>query len=198
MAKRKSKTPIHDAYEARAAVIGDYDAPDLGAIENDGIDPLVLECENAEAGAELAAVLAQVEAEHDADEQKRGKSVVPLGYKKTYATRAVLAGQTSKAAKRQNGDWLAQELLAECVPDGKTFDLARFLAIFEANTGTDALTRWPNRNSGWEGRLRMSGAIVLRGVVAKSGVFRTPDGEVRLAEIPEAASFLARWDGRNS
>lgn len=180
MARRKSKTPIHDAYEARAAVIGDYDAPDLGVIE-----------------ADVAEAIAEVEAEHDADEAKRGKSVVPLGYKKTYATRAVLAGQTSKAAKRQNGDWLAQELLAECVPDGKRFDLARFLAIFEANTGTDAMARWPNRNNGWEGRLRMSGAIVLRGVVAKSGVFRTPDSETNLAELPEAAGFLAKWDGRN-
>jgi hypothetical protein len=43
----------------------------------------------------------------------------------------------------------------------------------------------------------MSGAIVLRGVVGKSGVFRTPEAEIRLADLPEAASFLTKWDGRN-
>jgi hypothetical protein len=163
---------------------------------------LALVTERAEATNQLVAeAIAEAEADHVADHEEpnapRGKSVVPLGYKKTYAERAVRSGLTSKAAKRQNGDWLAQELLAECVPDGKTFDLARFCAICEANGVGDPMVRWPNRNNGWEGRLRMSGAIVLRGLVAKSGVFRTPDTELRLAELPEAGAFLAKWDGRN-
>jgi hypothetical protein len=135
--------------------------------------------------------------QHEADETKRGKSVVPLGYKKTYAQRAVAAGRTTKAAKRSNGDWLAQELEAECVRDGHKFDLSRFLAILEANGIGNALERWPNRNNGWEGRLRMSGAIVLRGIVCRAGIFRTPENETRLADDPNAAAMLTKWDGRN-
>jgi hypothetical protein len=113
----------------------------------------------------------------------RPRSVVPAGYKAAYAARAMARGETSKAAKRQNGDWLAKELLAECVPDGKTFDMMRFLDILEANGVSDPLNRWPNRNKGWEGRLRMSGAIVLRGLVKKAGVLVTPDTTI---EVPES------------
>jgi hypothetical protein len=163
----------------------------------------LLIAEHKTAVAELVAdAIAEVEADHAADHEgpsaPRGRSVVPLGYKKKYATRAVTAGQTSKAAKRQCSDWLALELLAECVPDGKTFALNRFLDILEANGVKDPLDRWPSRTNGWEGRIRMSGGVLLRGIVAKSGEFRTPEATVRLAEIPEAASFLAKWDGRNS
>jgi hypothetical protein len=121
---------------------------------------------------------------------RRARSVVPSGYKRAYATRAVLRGATTRAAKRANGDWLARELEAECVSDGKTFDFDRFVAILEAN-GIDP-ARWPNRNNGWQGRLRMSGAIVLRTIVRASGVLRTPDGETNLHDLPEAASFLAK------
>ena len=132
----------------------------------------------------------------------RPKTVVPVGYKAAYRARAAAMGRTSKAAKRSNSDWLAQELEAECIGKGGVFDLPRFLAIFSANTGEDATVRWPNRNNGWEGRLRMSGAIVLRGVVGKRGVFRTPDGETDLHELaksePLVREFLAKHDGRNS
>jgi hypothetical protein len=49
----------------------------------------------------------------------------------------------------------------------------------------------------------MTGAIVLRGVVGKSGVFRTPENETRLGELAAAgdtlvAEFLAKHDGRDS
>ena len=130
----------------------------------------------------------------------RPKTVVPVGYKSAYRARAAALGRTSKAAKRSNSDWLAQELEAECIGKGGAFDLQRFLAIFHANTGEDALVRWPNRNNGWEGRLRMSGAIVLRGVVGKRGTFRTPEGETNLHEVEDSLvrEFLAKWDGRNS
>lgn len=135
------------------------------------------------------------ETEHDEDigdevveeDIRRPKSVVPAGYKRKYAYRAVSNGYTTRAAKRANGDWLARELEAECVQDGKTFDMERFLAIYKLNTGEDALARWSNRNNGWQGRLRMSGAIVLRGVVRKTGVLITPDTTI---EAP--ASFTAQ------
>lgn len=135
-------------------------------------------------------------------EAHKPKTVVPTGYKNAYRARAAAMGRTSKAAKRSNSDWLAQELEAECIGKGGAFDLSRFLAIFTANTGEDALARWPSRTNGWEGRLRMSGAIVMRGVVGKRGTFRTPDGETDIAALARegdelAGAFLARWDGRN-
>lgn len=131
----------------------------------------------------------------------RPKTVVPVGYKAAYRAKATAMGRTSKAAKRCNNDWLAQELEGECIGKGGVFDLPRFVAILEAN-GVDA-NRWPSRTNGWEGRLRMTGAIVLRGVVGKSGVFRTPENETRLGELAAAgdtlvAEFLAKHDGRDS
>ena len=130
------------------------------------------------------------------------KTVVPVAYKAAYRAKAAALGLAGKAHKRSNCDWLAQELASECVRKG-VFDLPRFLAIFEANTGEDATARWPSRTNGWEGRLRMSGAIVLRGVVGKRGTFRTPEGETNLAELATqgdalASEFLAKHDGRNS
>lgn len=139
----------------------------------------------------------------EADQPKHGpKTVVPVSYKAKYRARAAALGLTSKAAKRSNSDWLAQELENECVGKGGVFDLDRFCAIFTANTSEDALVRWPSRTNGWEGRLRMSGAIVLRGVVGKRGTFRTPDGEIDLVALAAegdslARTFLAKWDGRN-
>jgi hypothetical protein len=132
----------------------------------------------------------------------RPKTVVPIAYKAQYRAKAAAMGRNTKAAKRSNSDWLAQELEAECIGKGGVFDLPRFLAIFSANTGEDATVRWPNRNNGWEGRLRMSGAIVLRGVVGKRGTFRTPEGETNLVELANGGDslvreFLAKHDGRN-
>jgi hypothetical protein len=131
----------------------------------------------------------------------RPKTVVPVAYKAQYRAKAAAMGRTSKAAKRSNSDWLAQELEAECIGKGGVFDLPRFLAIFTANTGEDATVRWPSRTNGWEGRLRMSGAIVLRGVVGKRGTFRTPDGETNLVDLAREDSlvreFLMKHDGRN-
>jgi hypothetical protein len=137
--------------------------------------------------AEAIVAEANVEINDEVVEQdiRRAKSVVPSRYKAKYAIAAVNRGETTRAAKRCNGDWLAQELAAECVPDGKTFDFNRFVAILEAN-GIEP-SRWPNRSNGWQGRLRMSGAIVLRGIVRKTGILVTPDTTI---EAPE--SFTAQ------
>lgn len=109
-------------------------------------------------------------------------SVVRPGYKRAYARKALTEGRTSKADKRCNGDWLARELIAECEEDG-IFSLPRFCAICEANGVGDPMARWPNRNNGWEGRLRMSAGIVLRAIVRKRHVLVTPDTTV---QVPEA------------
>lgn len=123
-----------------------------------------------------------IEAEQlDEEPIKVQRTVVPTKYKQAYAARAIAQGRTTKAAKRANGDWLAQELEAECMT-GKTFDFDRFIAILEANGVRH--DRWPNRNNGWQGRIRMSGAIVLRGVVRKAGVLVTPEGTY--IDAPEA------------
>jgi len=126
------------------------------------------------------------------------KTVVKTAYKEAYKARAAALGHTDKASKRGNGDWLQRELQAETIGKDGKWDLHRFCAICEANGIEDPLTRWPNRNNGWEGRVRMSGSLVLRGIVGKTAVFRTPENETDLASLAEqgdeaAAAFLARW-----
>jgi hypothetical protein len=109
-------------------------------------------------------------------------SVVDPAYKAQYAQRAAEQGRTSHAAKRSNNDWLAQKLEAECIIDGSILDLPRFCAILVANGVADPLLRWPNRNAGWQGRLRMSGGLALRSIVRKTGVLTIPVPANLLAE----------------
>jgi hypothetical protein len=177
MSKRKT-AKIMPVLDAELAVL---DAP---VIETP-IETPIEETKETEAPIEETEV--EINDEQVEEDIRRPKSVVPAGYKRKYAYRAVSNGYTTRAAKRANGDWLARELEAECVQDGKTFDMERFLTIYNLNTGEDALVRWSNRNNGWQGRLRMSGAIVLRGIVRKTGVLITPDTTI---EAP--ASFTAK------
>lgn len=124
----------------------------------------------------------------------RAKTVVGTGYKNAYRARAKAQGRKDKASARGCGDWLQRELQAETIVKGE-FDFDRFVAILDAN-GVD-YSRWNTTSHGWKGRFRMSGSIVLRGVVGKSGLFRTPDGEVNVAELAEsdelAAAFVSKW-----
>jgi hypothetical protein len=124
------------------------------------------------------------------------KTVVKTAYKHRYQDRAKARGLTDKASRRGNGDWLQRELQAECNDAKGNFDLGRFERILDAN-GVD-YSRWNRTSNGWQGRVRMSGSLVLRGVVGKSGVFRTPDGEQNLVELAaqgdhDAAEFLSKW-----
>jgi hypothetical protein len=64
--------------------------------------------------------------------------------------------------------------------------------LCEANGLTDITTRWPNRNKGWEGRLRMTACLVLRKLVADNAVLHVPGEEDR---IPPA-DFIARNETR--
>jgi hypothetical protein len=122
------------------------------------------------------------------------KTVVKVAYKHTYQDRAAARGATDKASKRGCGDWLQRELQAETIKEGR-FDMARFIEILDAN-GVDH-SRWKTAGNGWEGRFRMSGSIVLRGRVGKSGVFRTPEASIDLnalsLEDADIAAFLNRW-----
>jgi hypothetical protein len=124
------------------------------------------------------------------------KTVVKVVYKHRYQDQAKARGATDKASRRGNGDWLQRELQAECNDKKGNFNLDHFEAILAAN-GVDS-SRWNRTTRGWEGRVRMSGSLVLRGVVGKSGVLRTPTGTTNVVEIAEggddlAKAFLAKW-----
>jgi hypothetical protein len=124
------------------------------------------------------------------------KTVVKVAYKHRYQDRAKARGLTDKASKRGNGDWLQRELQAETVGKDGKLDLERFIAIMDAN-GVD-YSRWKREGHGWEGRFRMSGSLVLRGIVGKTATFRTPEHTVDVSKIAsegdaEAQAFLAKW-----
>ena len=125
----------------------------------------------------------EIDAEVQADNEKKG-SVVKGAYKKRYAARAAGAG-LGKVAQRSCWDWLAIALAGECL-NGTKIDIARFLAILDAN-GVDH-SRWTNRSKGWEGRLRMTGRLALQKVVAASGILKTADGE----ELEAPADWVAK------
>ena len=98
-------------------------------------------------------------------------------YKAKYRDRARENGQRSKAAKRSAWDWLAQTLAGEVLTKDNKLKVDEFAALLAANGEPDALGRWPNRSKGWEGRLRMTGGLWLRRVVAEAGVLKLADGE---------------------
>jgi hypothetical protein len=134
--------------------------------------------------------------EVDAPVAPAPKTVVKVAYKHRYQDRAKARGLTDKASKRGNGDWLQRELQAETVGKDGKLDLQRFIAIMDAN-GVD-YSRWKREGHGWEGRFRMSGSLVLRGIVGKTATFRTPEHTVDVSKIAsegdaEAQAFLAKW-----
>lgn len=113
------------------------------------------------------------------------KSVVKPTYKVAYKLRAMEAGLRGKAAKRSNGDWLAEQMRTLVLTPKEKLDLDKLEALCTAN-GVD-LSRWPNRNKGWEGRLRMTACLVLRKIVADNEILHTPEGDL----VPPA-SFVAK------
>lgn len=125
------------------------------------------------------------------------KTVVRVAYKHRYQDRAKAEGRTDKASRRGNGDWLQRELQAETVGKDGKLDFDRFVAILDAN-GVN-YSRWKREGHGWEGRFRMSGSLVLRGIVGKTGLLRSPEGSTtNVVEIADggdenAQAFLAKW-----
>jgi len=115
------------------------------------------------------------------------KSVVLPTYKVRYKLRALDAGLKGKAAKRSNGDWLAETVKKLVLNEKEKLVIERLEAICEANGLPNIQTRWPNKNKGWEGRLRMTSCIVLRKLVADNEILHTPEGDL----VPPAA-FVAR------
>jgi hypothetical protein len=119
-------------------------------------------------------------------------SVVGRKYKVKYRDRARANGERSKAAKRSTWDWLAETLAAEVLNEKAKLRVDDFLAILDAN-GVDH-SRWTNRSPGWEGRLRMTGSLALRRVVAEAGVLWLADGEELVVPEEELLRLRAKYD----
>jgi len=129
-----------------------------------------------------------VDVEVAADIVRKG-SVVKGAYKKKYAARAAEAGIKSKVAQRSCWDWLAQELAAEALTNGK-LDEARFRALLDANgIRHEHWATGEKRTKGWEGRLRMTGRLALQKVVAEQGHLKTAEG----AELEAPADWVAKF-----
>ena len=103
-------------------------------------------------------------------------SVVKPTYKIKYKARAIAAGLTGKAAKRSNGDWLSRRMAELVLTSNAKLNVEALELVCSANGLEDIQTRWPNRNTGWEGRLRMTACLVLRKIVADNGYLSLPDG----------------------
>lgn len=100
------------------------------------------------------------------------KSVVAQSYKIRYAERAVSArgkkGVDKRVVADSCGDWLALELALLVRPTKKSkLNVERFCSILEAN-GINP-TKWCTPTPNWQGRLRMTGGLALRAVVAECG-----------------------------
>ena len=125
--------------------------------------------------------------EDEGEQPKVANTVVHSRYKDRYAANAAAVGASGKAPKRSNWDWLSQAIAKECLNDKHQINIDKFLGILEAN-GIDH-TKWPNRNRGWEGRLRMTGRVVLQKVVANRGKLLLPDD--RMEDAP--AEFIEKY-----
>jgi hypothetical protein len=124
-------------------------------------------------------------------EERKG-SVVKRDYKLKYKNRAREAGIKGKAAKRSTWDWVAQVMATQTLTKKSKTDvpaLYDFLHVNEVDTST-----WLNRAPGWEGRLRMTGGLALRRIVAERGTLFLRDGTE--LEVPEAelARLQAKYD----
>jgi len=135
----------------------------------------------------IAEAVGESEEEETEEEKHDRISIVKDKFKRKYIENAAARGETKKAAKRSNWDWLAQELATFCLSEKGKIEIGSFTDILDAN-GIDH-SRWTNRNPGWQGRFRMTGRVALQKTVANSGSLRWPDGSV--TEAP--ADFIERY-----
>jgi hypothetical protein len=119
-------------------------------------------------------------------------SVVKPTYKAKYKARAMERGLRGKAAKRSNGDWLAETMRTLVLDKKEKLVVERLVDLCEANGLDDIQGRWPNQNKGWEGRLRMTACLVLRKIVADNGRLILPDG----SSLEAPTDFIVRNETR--
>jgi hypothetical protein len=108
------------------------------------------------------------------------KSVVQSGYKAKYAAREAAMqrrpkGVARKALARSTGDWLAVELAKRVLDDKAKIDVPRLEALLDANGVKHS--HYNRTTKGWQGRLRMSGGLALRTIVANEEALLLPGGE---------------------
>lgn len=126
------------------------------------------------------------------EDEDRPHSVVKGLYKRRYAERAEAMvrkpkGVPLKALKRTAADWLAIEVAKRTLTDKAVLVVPSLEAILDAN-GV-AHRHWNRTTKGWQGRLRMTGGLALRRVVAEAGELALPDGST----IPAPKSWVDRY-----
>lgn len=124
---------------------------------------------------------------------KRG-SVVKRQFKLKYKLRAREAGIRGKAAKRSTWDWVAQVMATQTLTKKEKTNVDWLVEFLEANGIDDPLGRWPNQSPGWEGRLRMTGGLALRRIVAERGTIVLRNGDVLEVPADELARLVAKFD----
>lgn len=139
--------------------------------------------------ADMNEVIAIAEIDHQI---ALGNSKVQRKYKLRYKANALARGGKGKAEKRMNGDWLSHQMKELVLTKKEKLDVAKLEALCAANGLHDIGERWPNRNTGWEGRLRMTACLVLRKIVADNQVLHVPGADDRTPP----AEFVARNETR--
>ena len=107
--------------------------------------------------------------EDDEAEATQSGSVVKGAYKERYRE----AGHPPNC-----GDWLAQHLESLTHDEDGKFVLESFTEIAEMN-GINHWGRYLNGSSGQNGLMRMTVSNLLRTVVKKTGVLKTPKGDLK-------------------
>lgn len=104
-------------------------------------------------------------------------SIVPPEFKARYAEKAQ-GGRKPRILARSCGDWLASLLAKETLDEEGHLNIPKLDAIMNAN-GVDCSNI--NRSSpGWQGRLRMTGRVMLAAKARRSQVVVVP-GRGRIA-----------------
>lgn len=135
----------------------------------------------------------EVEAEVEVEDEHRANSVVKATYKRRYAERAEAMtrkpkGVPLKALKRMAGDWLAIEVAKLTLDDKAKLVVPSLEALLDANGVKHA--HWNRTTKGWQGRLRMTGGLALRTVVAREGELVLPDG----ATLAAPKAWVAKYE----
>lgn len=135
----------------------------------------------------IAEAVGESEEEETEEEKHDRISIVKDKFKRKYIENAAARGETKKAAKRSNWDWLAQELATFCLSEKGKIEIGAFTDVLDAN-GIDH-AKWNNRNPGWQGRFRMTGRVALQKVVANRNLLVWPNGDT---SIPPA-EFVEKY-----
>ena len=126
------------------------------------------------------------------EQERKVGSVVKSPYKTKYKNRAKAAGIRGKAAKRSTWDWTAQRMAEQTLTKKAKTDVEALYAFLHANDVDTS--NWLNRNPGWEGRLRMTGGLALRRIIAERGTLFLRDGTELEVPADELERLQAKYD----